>query len=353
MNRRFLDKTNTRLLILDENEVTLAVLLDGFRQAGYKQAISCATRDGLSVLLEQYHPDIVVFNVHTNSDNSRQYCEVIKSVSPAAAIVFLVAPGEISRTVEHWPNRKELIDRLLFKPLPAGSLTQTIEQLLTVRQRELHLHQRNRNLASILPQAAVDAADEENQTAQLKERAILFTDVRRSSALIESLSAENFFRSLNESLIAQGQIVRNNQGDIVKFTGDGMLATFSGFGRVHLALRCALQLQQWDARQKQTNAEFRIGIGMADGLVMSGFVGDRTRRQYDVIGSNVHLAARFCSLASEGQIVLPQDVLLRSYLPVPGVTMAGEIDIKGFSKPVSCCIINYPQSEGSRDEIAV
>lgn len=352
MQRTILDKANTRLLLLDDDEVTLAVLREGVRQAGYKQAISYAAQDGLSALLVQYRPDIVVLNVHTSSDNARQYCEVVKSISPAAAIIFLVAPGEISRTVEHWPNRKELFDRLLFKPLPAGSLTQTIEQLLIVRWRELHLHQRNLNLASILPQAAVDAADEEDQAAQLKERTIVFTDVRRSSALIESLSAENYFRSLNKSLIAQGQIVRDNQGDIVKFTGDGMLATFSGLGRVHLALRCALQLQQWDAKNLD-NTEFRIGIGMADGLVMSGFVGDRIRRQYDVVGSNVHLAARFCSLAVEGQILLPEDVLLRAYLPVAKVTMVGEIGIKGFAKPVSCCIINYQQSEGIRDGIGV
>lgn len=130
--------------------------------------------------------------------------------------------------------------------------------------------------------------------------------------------------------------MRENKGELIKFTGDGMMATFSGFGHAYRAVRCARQLQGLG----RAEARIKFGIGLAEGLVMCGFVGDDVRRQYDVLGANVHLAARLCSQAEPGQILLPETMLQRAGLNnIPRRTL-GDLTIKGFSRPVACVALD-------------
>jgi len=329
------------LLVIDEDQYTLSLLLAGLREAGFKHVAGCTS----ARLVADYAPDLVVFNFHATNADARKECQFVKLLHPQVTLLLLISPGEASRQVEKWADKAALVDGTLSKPLREGLLASKIKQLLTISGQTLSLQQRNRNLASILPHAAVAAAEDTGQSAQLHERAILFTDVRGSTKLIERIDVVEFFAGLNQSLTAQGEVVRTNQGEVIKFTGDGMLAVFTGMGRVHLALRCALALQALDSAQAEQAANIRFGIGLADGLVLSGFVGDSTRRQYDVIGKNVHLAARLCSLATAGQIVLTESTLGRAYLPVANVTAMGELAIKGFSQAIRCCVINSTPSQ--------
>src|SRR5688572_1443498 len=127
------------------------------------------------------------------------------------------------------------------------------------------------------------------------EAAILFTDVRRSTALAATLPAPALFEAINRSLSAQAALVRHWHGSVVKFTGDGLMAGFHGRGRAHFALRCALALQENLAH----SGDLQIGIGAAEGLVMHGLIGEPGAQLYDVIGATAHLAARLCSAAAE------------------------------------------------------
>ena len=333
------------LLVVDEDDYALAMLLDGLRTAGFTQVAGC----NALARVADHEPALIIFNLHAPIADAHAHFQFIKRAHPKVSILLLVAPGEIQRQVDAWADEPALVDVTLAKPLREGLLSATIRQLLAVRAPDLLSEQRNRNLASILPQAAVDTAQALDHAVQLDERSILFTDVRGSSTLIERLEVKEFFDGLNDSLTAQAASVRRNQGEVIKFTGDGMMAVFRGMARVHLALRCALELQRLDATQAHdsTRRRFGVGIGLADGLVLSGFVGDSTRRQYDVIGANVHLAARLCALAPAGHIVLPQDTLARAYLPVANVTALGALAIKGFSLAVRCCAIGVADSETS------
>lgn len=73
---------------------------------------------------------------------------------------------------------------------------------------------------------------------------------------------------------------------------------------------------------------------------MCGFVGDDVRRQYDVLGANVHLAARLCGQAEREQILLPEAMWQRTGLNnIPQRTL-GELPIRGFSKPVACVALD-------------
>src|SRR6478735_11357003 len=169
----------------------------------------------------------------------------------------------------------------------------------------------------------------------LFEAAVLFTDMRGSSDLVTRTAPREFFRLLNASLSAQAECVRGFEGDVVKYTGDGLMAVFRGMGRSSLALRCALAL----ARTCEHEHRLPFGIGVADGPVLAGFVGPdgpTERRHYDVIGATVHVAARLCAMAGSGEVLATCAVHAASRLQAGPWRGMGPVAIPGFPNAIDC-----------------
>ena len=171
----------------------------------------------------------------------------------------------------------------------------------------------------------------------MMEAAVLFTDVRRSTALAAILPAPALFEAINNSLSAQATVVRRWRGSIVKFTGDGLIADFRGRGRCHFALRCALELQE----RFPAGSEMPIGIGLAEGLVMKGMLGEPGNQLFDLIGATVHLAARLCGSAEAGEVVAPPRLVRSAGLPIAR-QRTESVALHGFDKLYECVFISPP-----------
>lgn len=169
----------------------------------------------------------------------------------------------------------------------------------------------------------------------LFEAAVLFTDMRGSSDLITRLAPREFFRLLNASLSAQAGCVRGFEGEVVKYTGDGLMAVFRGMGRSSLALRCALAL----ARSCERDPALPFGIGVADGPVLAGLVGPDEpahERHHDVIGATVHLAARLCAMAGAGEVMTTTSTHDTAQLPAASLRPMGPVAVPGFPEAIDC-----------------
>ncbi|MFM9912255.1 MAG: adenylate/guanylate cyclase domain-containing protein [Methylophilaceae bacterium] len=179
----------------------------------------------------------------------------------------------------------------------------------------------------------------ERNEAEIFEAAILFTDIRGSSKLIKETPPRDYFHWLNQSLSAQADHIQKYEGCVIKYTGDGMMAIFRGMGKSYLSLRCALELAS-----TSNNHKLPFGIGVAEGLVLAGFIGDfqhtGQRQQYDVIGANVHLAARLCAMADAGSVVTTKEVNHNARLDAPTPQSIGSVAIKGFNTEVDCVAFN-------------
>ena len=104
------------------------------------------------------------------------------------------------------------------------------------------------------------------------------------------------------------------------------------------AARLAIEMRDAVAALSQTWARrghrLGFGIGMAQGYATLGRIGFEDRFDYTAIGAVINLAARLCSEATDGQ-VLVSGRLAAAVEDMADVEHLGERDIRGMARPVA------------------
>ena len=177
---------------------------------------------------------------------------------------------------------------------------------------------------------------------ELRQVAILMSDLRGFSALSERLGAEAMIDLINRYLARMTPVILAHGGTINEFIGDAILVLFGApFERPDDALRaarCALAMQAAMAELNAENAALGLpvlsmGIGIHTGVVVAGNIGSKEHVKYGVVGPAVNLASRVQSLAHGGQVLLTGAALAR----VRGSVRVGpavRTRVKGVSEPV-------------------
>lgn len=175
-----------RIAVLDTNSHTRDLLLTLIRQAGFGSA------NAYTEIPADVAVDVLLFNLQVNDSTAEQRLRQLKRDHPQVAIIVLCAPGPPLRAVKAWQGSAQLIETVLSKPLQQQALRDALHAV----QQQLHAQQslraQNRRLASNLSGDAMRALLQEKDANRIEERAILFTDVRGSTTLVESLSATHF-----------------------------------------------------------------------------------------------------------------------------------------------------------------
>jgi adenylate cyclase len=152
--------------------------------------------------------------------------------------------------------------------------------------------------------------------------AILSADVAGYSRLVaadEEATLARFSATFRDLILPA---VEENAGQVVKTTGDGVLAAFPSDVA---ALRSALRIQDALAAGDRDSLAFRIGIHVADVVVQDG----------DILGDGVNVAARLQALADVGGICVSARVQedVRERLDVAFEDL-GPQQLKNMPRPV-------------------
>jgi class 3 adenylate cyclase len=168
--------------------------------------------------------------------------------------------------------------------------------------------------------------------AERKSLAVLFTDVRGFSAFSEGRDPGEVIEVVNRVLAIQSEVIRGRGGDIDRFVGDGVVAWFSGDDGCQAAVHAAGEIK---ARLEDLRGApgTQVGFGLHAGEVVLGFIGNEARRDFTALGSTVNLAARLCSVAQAGQLLVSSTVAHRLAHRFD-VMRIGRLDFKGFSQPI-------------------
>src|ERR1700733_7979155 len=172
-----------------------------------------------------------------------------------------------------------------------------------------------------------------NLAGERKWLALVFSDVRGFTAFSENRDPALVIERLNQVLALEADVVRRHGGDVDKFVGEAMFAWFSGPARCRHAIDAAVEILSGLHERFAGKAGTEIGFGIHVGEVVVGSMGSQDRRDYTAIGRSVNLAARLCSAAKSGQILVSEAVATEleqtlALIPLP------PISAKGFTEPV-------------------
>ena len=163
--------------------------------------------------------------------------------------------------------------------------------------------------------------------AAVGQVALLFTDLRGSTALYERVGDAKAFNLVREHFAFLASIVRDHDGAVVKTIGDAVMASF---GDPADAVKAALVMQ---ARIADFAGELVLKIGIHVGASVMVSLNERL----DYFGSTVNMAARLQGQSEGGDIVLSravaEDPAVKPLLA--GVPSRPEsVLLKGFAEPV-------------------
>src|SRR5436305_4492000 len=167
----------------------------------------------------------------------------------------------------------------------------------------------SRLLASPVTQAPAIRAVE----GDLRPVTILFADIRGFTRLSEVLPPEKLVAAINGCFEVLDEAIARYGGEVDKFLGDAVMATF-GAPVAHdddprRAVLAALEMQSALSRlnaglRKQIGCELEMRIGINTGVVLAGPIGSRRKRAFTVMGDGVNVASRLEHAAPVGSVLI-------------------------------------------------
>ncbi|MEA3370392.1 MAG: adenylate/guanylate cyclase domain-containing protein [Campylobacterota bacterium] len=167
---------------------------------------------------------------------------------------------------------------------------------------------------------------------------LFFCDIRGFTAMSEEKKPSEVISIVNFYLNLQAQIIEENGGDIDKYIGDEIMASFSGDDATNRAIKSAHEIQasiQKENLKRAVKSETtcEVGIGINRGEVIVGNIGSHEHMDFTAVGSAVNVASRLCSSAAPGEIVIDKSTYDRASCRYD-VKLQAPFHIKGISYPI-------------------
>jgi adenylate cyclase len=196
--------------------------------------------------------------------------------------------------------------------------------------------------------------DEEIQLGGAKRQVVvLFSDIRGFTSLSERMSPDEIASLLTEYFTEMVEIVFEHGGTLDKFMGDALMALWGApidrEDDADRAVRAAIAMQRalsrlnsrWSQQGRQT---ISVGIGINAGEVFAGNIGSQRRLEYTVIGDAVNTAARLCSEAGPGDILIALP-LYKALRQPPPVHALPSLPLRGKSQPVPVYSVEWEEGK--------
>ena len=170
---------------------------------------------------------------------------------------------------------------------------------------------------------------------------MVFCDLRGFTSFAETAEPEEIMGTLREYHAAVGAIIHKFEGTIERFAGDGLMAMLND--PVPCADPCGQAVRMADemraavgdlsAKWRKQGFDLGFGVGIAHGYATLGRIGFEGRFDYAAIGSVTNLAARLCSEAKDGQILIDGKVGI-AVEAIAELEPLDALTLKGFHRTV-------------------
>jgi class 3 adenylate cyclase/CheY-like chemotaxis protein len=352
--------TPPRILVVDDVEKNARLLADVLTFKGYHVVTAAGGREALDQVARE-SPDLVLLDVMMPDLNGYDVCRTLRADRSAAALPIVMVTA-LDPAQERIKGLDAGADDFLTKPIAQAELLARVRSLLRikalhdeltslncslearVREQVAELEQLGRLKRFFSPQLAElivrGGADDPLKTHR-RDITVVFLDLRGFTAFAETAAPEEVMAVLREYHAEMGRLILEHEGTLERFTGDGMMVFFNdpvpvtdpGARAVRMALAMQQRVGDLQRGWSRQGYELAMGVGIAQGYATIGAIGFEGRWDYGAIGTVTNLAARLCSEAKGGQIL----VTSRVAAAVEGVAVldeVGALPLKGLLKPV-------------------
>src|SRR5262249_45937637 len=192
-----------------------------------------------------------------------------------------------------------------------------------------------------LAELIVAGGTEDPLQSHRREITVVFLDLRGFTAFAEMAEPEELMGMLREYHAAMGRLILAHEGTLERFTGDGMMVFFNdpvlvpnpAERAIRMAVAMRVGVGQLAAGWRRGGWDLSLGVGIAEGYATIGAIGFEGRWDYGAIGTVTNLAARLCSEARGGQILIASRVATAVEGLIDTEAM-GSLTLKGLVKPV-------------------
>ena len=203
-----------------------------------------------------------------------------------------------------------------------------------------------RYVASQIVDIILDAKGDISLDSEMRNIAILFSDIRGFTSTCESLAPKEVVKYLNEYFTQMVEVIFNNKGTVNKFVGDMIVALFGAPNHLsnneEHAVQAAIAMQKCikSTPNSWVRDHFDTGIGINSGDVVVGNIGSPQHMDYTAIGDEVNVASRIQSIAKGGQILVSRNIYnsTNDYFEFRSI---GSIKVKGKKKSVELFEVLY------------
>ena len=242
-------------------------------------------------------------------------------------------------------------------PPPSASEQALLSRLRAGPSVRLACQLRPRSDTSVLPLLPPNIGASElrrrdhSETSELERFvAIMFVDIRKSTALVEKRHPYDVVFLLNHFFDAVAGAVVDTGGAPNQFVGDGMMAIFGIHAGPREACSQALAAAQLiDSRLANMNRTLAdelpeplaIGVGLHAGNVILGELGYRDRFLLTAIGDSVHFAARLQELTKDyGCQLVVSDIVAATAEVEMSAFPVREISVRGRTESLAVRIVS-------------
>jgi len=349
-----------KILVVDDTPHNVKLLADILGAKGYAVSTAVNGEEALKKVASE-PSDLILLDIMMPGLSGYDVCNRLRA-DPATALLPIVLCTSLDPGQERVKGIEAGADDFLTKPINQAELFARVKSLLRIKTLQDEVKQWNETLETRvqeqvaqlerfgrlkgffspqLAEAIINGGGEELLKTHRREISVVFIDLRGFTSFTDRAEPEEVMELLRAYHADMGRIVLEHGGTLERFAGDAIMVFFNdpvpmekpaeNAVRMALAMRDAFPpiSETWRKR----GYELGLGCGVAQGYATLGAIGFEGRWDYAAIGNVTNLAARLCSEAAGGQVLVDRKIMAK----LDGLVDAdaiGPLQLKGIAQPV-------------------
>ncbi|MCK5703782.1 MAG: response regulator, partial [Cyclobacteriaceae bacterium] len=287
------DNGQYRILVVDDETINQQVLSNHLTMGNYHVDIASNGEEALEKIGTEKPYDMILLDIMMPRLSGYEVCQRIreKHLSSELPVIMITAKNQVEDLVQGFNTGA---NDYIAKPFSKNELLARIKT-------HINLYNINKSNCKFVPIEFLKSIGKESiMEVQLGDQTLLnvtvmFTDIRSYTTISENMTPEDNFNFLNRYLSKIGPVIRDHNGFINQFLGDGIMAIFldSPTDAINAAIEMQRIIEDFSTEVKnEIKHDLSIGIGLHTGQLIMGILGDKERMDANVVADTVNTASR-------------------------------------------------------------